>query len=215
VGEVASWTEETSSDRISPWRRGIGFLVLMLVVVLAVAFALGAWNPWQLVILQARFANPWLGLGIVAAVGYLSVWLLSPVRNEARQSGRIRVRVLLAVVAAVGLITGGILSLLYRYDATELARSADGQRAVALIVSGGQSERELRIWEGTGLLTREVGSLGRACQRVEAAFLDSDTIVVNQGFGEWTIDLDPETGRPEQVLGPRCPDGPIPATLGR
>jgi hypothetical protein len=216
VSDLESWTVESeSSDRISPWRRGFGLFVLVLTVVLAVAFALGAWNPWQLVILQARFANPWLGVGIVGAIGYLAVWLLSPVQNEAKQGRSIKIRVLLAVVSVIGLIVGSILSLLYRYEATELDRSPDGERAVALVVSGGQEERDLRIWDVSGLFIREVESLGRPCHRLEASFRDRDTVVVNQGFGDWIFELDPETGRSETVLGPRCPDGPIPATLGR
>jgi small-conductance mechanosensitive channel len=213
MSDVASWIKEPASDRVRPWRRAVGIAMIVVVVALAVAFLLGMWNPWRLVLLQQRFANPWLGLAVVAAGSYVVLWLLLPVRNEARQRWRITVRVWVAVVAVVGLIVGGILSLLYRYESTELARSPDGERAVALVVTGGLQERDLRIWEGSGWWKREVASLGRPCSRVEAQFAGPDTVVVNQGYGDWVFDLDPRTGAPRQVLGPACPDGPQPATL--
>jgi hypothetical protein len=213
VTDRLSWIQESSS-RIPPWRWAAGVLMILLVVVLAVLFALGTWNPWRLVILQQRFANPWFGLAVVAAGTYLVLWLLLPVRNEARQSKRIGARAVVAGITVVGLLTWGIVGLLYRYDSTELARSEDGERAVALVIIGGTQARELRIWQGSGLGKRDVGSLGRPCSRVRAHFIDRDTVVVNQGFGDWVFDLDPRTGRPQQVLGPRCPTGPVTVTLG-
>jgi hypothetical protein len=193
------------------WRRAPGILVALAVPVLAVLYVLGAWNPWRLVILQERFANPWLGLAVVAAVAYLALWLMLPITNEALQRGRIAARVAAATIAVIGVIVGANLDPLFRYQGTELARSPDGERAVAVVISGGLAERDLRVWRGSAPWTREVGSLGRPCGGISVRFVDGDTIVVNQGYGDWWIDLDPDTGRPLQVLAPRCPVPPVPA----
>lgn len=201
------------STRVSWLRLTLGLAVATATVVTAALFVAGYWNPWRLVVLLQWFANPWAGLAIVSAGAYLALWLLRPIRYEAGQRGAIAGRVALASTCVIGLILWGLLQALFRYEADELARSPDGERAVARVVFGGLNDVELRVWEGSGLLTREVGSLGRICHRGTAAFSGSDTVVVDQGYGDLHLPLDPETGAPLMVLAVRCPDPPIPATL--
>lgn len=200
--------------RVGLVRRVLGILAAVTVMAAAALFGLAVWNPWQLVLLEQHFGNPWAGLAVVAAGTYLATWLLSPVRHEAVQRGRIGVRVFLGVVVVLSLIAAGLLGPQYRYQATELARTADGDRAIALLVEGGLDQRSLVVWEGEGLGTRQVASLGEPCTGVTARFDSANRVIVDQGYGEWSIMLDPATGQPRQVLGARCPDPPVPATLG-
>lgn len=192
-----------------------GLLVALAVLATATVFVLGFWNPWELVVLRQHFANPWLGTWLVGVGGYLALWLLAPVRVEARQRWRISARVITGVVAVFGLVCWGLFSPLFAYEATELARSDDGERVVVDVTAGGMNERDLRIWEGSGLAAREVGSFGKPCASPQAEFAGPDVVVINQGHGDWQFHLDPETGEPLHVFGPRCSDGPMPATMGQ
>jgi hypothetical protein len=194
-------------------RRIAGVAVAAVVVTTAVLFVLGSWNPWRLVLLREYFNNPWLGLILVGVGAYLAMWLLAPVRSEAVQRWRIPARVTAAVAASIGLIIGGITHQFYYYEHAELARSDDGEVALARVTFGGRQTSELRLWEGSGLATREVATLGRACHGLRVRFVDRHLIEINQGFGDWLVELDPESGLPRQVLGPSCPDGPTPARL--
>jgi hypothetical protein len=199
--------------RLSPVRWIAGALTAVVLLAVLAMFALGAWNPWRLVVLQEHFANPMAGAAAAGALAYLTLWLWLPIRNEARQRARIGARVGVAIVTLAGLLGWGLFAPWYTYDATEIARSDDGQRAVAHVTAGGLQERDLRIWEGSGLATREVGSLGRPCGGVRAEFVGRDVVVINQGFGDWEFRLDAETGEPRHVFGPRCSDAPMPATM--
>jgi hypothetical protein len=45
---------------------------------------------------------------------------------------------------------------------------------------------------------------------VSAEFVEDSLVEIDAGYGPWRIELDPATGKPQQMLGPRCPDGPQP-----
>jgi hypothetical protein len=199
-----------SQRRLSLRRRVIGALVAVLVGALAVLFVLGVWNPWRFVVLEQYFGNPLAGVLAVAVGTYLALWLLLPVQNEAVQRGRLRIRVVVAVVAVLGLIGWGVFGRLFSGSYDEIARSDDGSRAVGLITPDSAERQYARIWEGTGLLKRDAGEIGRVCGTVTAHFVNADLVELDAGYGAWRIDLDPATGEPQQVLGPRCPDGPQP-----
>lgn len=206
-------TSPPSARRIGPVRVAVGVVVAVLVALTAVVFALGAWNPWEFVVLKRHFGNLWIGLGLVAVGTYAVIWLLAPIRNETRHGGRIAVRAALAAVAVTAFIVGGLLGPQYRYSANVVAVSPDGDRALAVATIGGLEERHLLVWDGQGLFAREVASLGYPCFRLQARFLSRDVVAVDQGYGEHQIRLDPTTAQPDLVLGPRCPDPPVPATL--
>jgi hypothetical protein len=203
---------------VSWWRvarRVIGTGLLIVVGVAAVLFVLGSWNPWHLVFLEYRFGNPMFGLMVVPIAGLVALWLGLPVRDETRQRGRIAARVVAVVLAIAGVIGWGVFGDHFSYQAEEAARSADGDRAIAIV-----SDRDtppnsyVRVWEGSGLTAREVGDIGRACGPVEVRFVTDDQIALDTSYGDWLIDLDPVTGEPLQVLGADCDAGPVPATLG-
>jgi hypothetical protein len=211
----SSWTEEPIAQaRTQMWRWVAGSVVALAAVTALVLFVLGFANPWRLVVLRQHFANPWMGLTVVGALSYLTLWLLLPVRSEARQPRRLVARVTVIVVGAVGLLGWGLFGQHFTYETNVMATSADGERTVVFVTHGGLRERELHVWAGTGLATREVGSLGRPCGGVRAEFADRDVIIINQGFGDWQFHLQPQTGQPRHVFGSRCPDGPVPATMG-
>jgi hypothetical protein len=197
-------------------RRVFGVTLLVASVVAAVLFVLGSWNPWRLVVLEYRFGNPALGALVVPAGALVGLWLGLPVRNEARQRGRIAARLVAAALILVGVFAWGLFGSHFRFDVAELARSGDGTRTVVLVTDQDTPRNSyLRIWRGSGLAGREVGEVGRVCGvGISARFLTAHRIEVRSSYGTWPIDLDPVTGTPRQVLGPRCPDGPIPATLG-
>lgn len=202
---------DTVVRRLSLRRRILGTVAAVLVGAMAVLFLLGGWNPGRLVLLEQYFGNPLAGVLAVAIGTYLVLWLLLPVQNEAVQRGRLRVRVVVAVIGVLGLIAWGVFGRLFSGSYEEVARSADGSRAVGLVTVDAGDRQFARIWEGSGLLMREAGEIGRVCRFVSAEFIGADLVEIDAGYGAWRIDLDPATGEPEQVLGPRCPDGPQPA----
>jgi hypothetical protein len=211
----ASWTEEPIvQPRTARWRWVAGSLVALAAVTALVLFALGFWNPWRLVVLRQHFANLWVGLAVAGVLSYVALWLLLPVRSEARQPRRITARVTVVVLGVTGLLGWGLFGQHFTYETTAMATSADGERTVVHVTHGGLRERELHVWQGTGLATREVGSLGQPCGGVRVEFADRDVIRINQGFGDWQFHLEPATGQPRHVFGPRCSDGPVPATMG-
>jgi hypothetical protein len=203
---------------MSGWRvarRVIGTVLLVAAAVLAVLFVLGTWNPWGLVFLEYRFGNPALGLLVVSVAALVGCWLALPVRSETRPGGRIAVRVVAFVLSLLGLFAFGLFGMHFTFDVEEVAQSGDGDRRVAIVRDRDiPPTSRLKVWTGSGLATREVGDLGQACGSVRVRFVTDDQVELDTSYGTWVIDLDPATGEPRQVLGPRCSDGPIPATLG-
>lgn len=204
-----------SRSALAGARRVIGALLLVAAAGAAVLFVLGSWNPWRLVFLEYRFGNPALGLLVVPIAALVGFWLAMPIRSETRPQGRIAVRVIAFVLSVVGLFAYGLFGEHFRFDTEQVARSEDGQWRVALVSDRATPpERYLRIWQGTGLGTREVGDLGQPCGAVRVRFLTNDQLELDTSYGTWVISLDPATGEPQQMLAPRCSDPPIPATLG-
>lgn len=191
-------------------RRLVGIAAAAVVGGLGLLFVIGVWNPWRLVVAEQYFGNPLAGIALVAVGSYFVLWLLLPVRNEAVQRGRLRVRVVVAVVAVLGVFTWGLFGRLFSASYEELARSDDGNRAVGLVTPDSDERQHARIWEGSGLLMRDAGEIGRVCGTVSARFVATDLVELDAGYGPWRVDLDPETAAPQQVLGSRCPDGPEP-----
>lgn len=191
-------------------RRAAGLVVAVLTAALAVLFVAGVANPWRLVILERHFGNPLFGAFVVAAGAYLALWLLAPVRNEAVQRARGQVRMALAVLGLLALFGWALFGRMFTASYEELARSDDGARTVALVTHATDERQHARVWEGAGLLMRDAGEIGRTCGSVTATFIEADLVEIEAGYGPWRINLDPETGEPQQVLGPRCPDGPQP-----
>jgi hypothetical protein len=194
-------------------RRVIGYAGLVVVGALALGFLLGSWNPWRLVALEySWFGNPMVGLLLVPAAALVALWLALPVENEARQRGRIAARAAAAVLLVAGFFGWGLFGEHFSLHAEEQARSGDGSRAAAIVRDRDRPPNAyVRVWSGTGLTTREVGDLGRACGSVTVRFVTNDQLEVQTAYGTWRFDLDPATGAPTQVLGPGCADGPIPA----
>lgn len=191
-------------------RRLTGMVVAVITGVLAALFIAGAVNPWHLVVLERQFGNPLFGVVVVVAGFSVAHWLLFPVHNAAVQRARGQIRTVAAVVALLALFGWALFGQLFTASFEELARSDDGSRAVALVTAATDERQQARVWVGTGLLTRDAGEIGRACGSVTATFVDIDLVEIEAGYGPWRIDLDPETAEPQQVLGPRCPDGPEP-----
>jgi hypothetical protein len=172
-------------------------------VLVAVAFAAGAWNPWRLVVLAQNFSNWSLGLLLVAVLAFVTSWLLLPIQHEVAQGRRIVLRVVTGVAAVVALLCWGLVGTSFGRTSTVVARSADGQRAVA-VVERGLDDRELQVWVGTGLTTREVGVLGPACGPVTAQFTGRDEVALSTNYGDFRLRLDPATGTPLDTIGPTC-----------
>lgn len=179
--------------------------------VTAVLFVLGSWNPWRLVVLEYRFGNPTLGALVVPPVALVGAWLGLPVVNEARQAGRLAWRVALAVMVLLGVSCWGLFGAHFRFTVDEVVRSDHGELVLALVSDSGRSpDTYLRVWSGTGIGAREVAELGEVCGPVSVRFLGAGRVEVQSTYGDWQLDLDPETGAPRQVLGPGCGDGPVP-----
>lgn len=193
-------------------RRSVGWAVLVAALVAGVLFVLGAVNPWRLVVLEYQFGNPMLGLLVVPSALLLGWWLALPVTNEARQAHRLAVRMALLAVSLIGLIGWGLFGAHFSFHPEPAGRSPDGELTVVLVRDRDYPPNQyVRIWRGSGLTAREVGDLGRGCGRVRVRFHSPDQLRVRTAYGEWLLELDPETGQPRQVLAPRCGDPPVPA----
>jgi hypothetical protein len=202
--------------RLSLPRRVAGIALGVVVAVMAALFALGATNPLRLAVLERFFFDPLFGLLVVGAGSLVTAWLLAPIRNEAVQGRRIVLRVAALVITATGVVAWGIFGVFFNQEITEVARSSDGSRVLVEVAHANNPYRwELRVWNGSGLTAREVGSLGAACGGVQGArFITNHLVELDTPYGAWRFNLDPATGEPLQVFGPRCPDGPVPARMG-
>lgn len=200
----------TGQNLLEVIRRTVGGLVVVATVLAVVCYALAVWNPWQLVVLDRYFGNPLFGVMVVGVGAYLSLWLLKPIRNETVQLAGLRARVVATVLAVVGLIAWGMFGRVFLYEYDELATTDDRSRTVALVTKVTDDRQHVRVWQGAGLLARDVGDAGSACGFVKARFLTADLVEIEAEYDPWQIELDPETGAPLQRLGPRCPDPPAP-----
>ena len=184
-------------------RRATGVALAGLTVLLAIAFAAGAWNPWRLVVLADRFGNPTVGAVWVLAGTLASVWLLRPVVNEATQHRRIWLRVGLGALLVLSLGCYGLFGAQFgRGEHTVVIGSTDGQRRVVLVSRF--EDRTLRIWTGAGLGTRDAGYLGLACGQVTGRFDGRDRVHISTAYGDFDLRLDPSSGRPLDTIGPTC-----------
>lgn len=185
-------------------RRVAGIILAVATALGAVGFVLGATNPWHLVFLTEWFRNWPLGCLLVAIGGFVSSWLLTPVRHEAVQGRRIVLRIVFAVATVASLLCWGIVGTSFARTSSVLARSEDGQRAVALVVHS-VDDQQLRIWVGTGLGTRDVGLIGPACGAIRASFVSPTDVLVESVYGNFHATLDATTGAP--VTGRASCDG--------
>ena len=195
--------------------RVIGVIALVVAGLTAVLYGLGTWNPWQLVFLEYRFGNPALGLLVTALALLVGSWLAVPIRSETRPRGRLAFRITAFVLTLLGLFAYGLFGEHFKFDTRELAVSEDGQLRLAMVSDRDVPPgRQLKVWAGSGLGLREVGDLGKPCGSVQARFIGNDQVELDTAYGTWVIELDPATGEPQQILGARCSDPPVPATLG-
>jgi len=189
------------SSKASPGRAALGWVALALSIVAAVVFVVGSWNPWNNVLLLQYFADPFFGLMVVAGLTYIVLWLLLPVRNETKQRSRVVVRISVVVAAVVGLFGFGLYGThFYDYDSQEIARSPDGERAVAVVQQFGSTDERIHLYEGSGLATADVAELGPACPGNQVTFVDDVTLRIENSYGEFSIRLDPASGQPLEVL---------------
>jgi hypothetical protein len=177
-------------------------LFVLLAVASLAGLVAGVWNPGRYVILSTRFGNPFAVFVAVAVCAALSVWLLTPVRSEAAQHRRVALRWLTVALVVVSLLCLGIFGRFFERDIDVVARDSGGARTLVR-VSGG-ADTELRLWAGRGLATRDAGRVGLACGEVRAQFRGPDELFVATSYGDFTIRLDPATGRPLTDMGATC-----------
>ena len=187
------------------WRRIAAIVVAVLAVAALALTVAGIWNPWSLVVLRERAADPMVDVFVLLLLVTVAMWLGRPIVSEADQHRRLVLRTWL-----VGLtVFTGILALLtwglaiFKYEPSVLASSADGQRSVALVqVFHG---RELHSFAGTGVGRRDMGSFGDPCGgRVSVQFSANDQVRVVTDYGTFDLRTDPATGEPTKRLGPTC-----------
>jgi hypothetical protein len=184
-------------------RRLLGWLLVVLAVLAIVAYTLGTWNPWRLVILEKDLSNPALGAVIFFALAFIASWVLAPVTNSAAQAGRLWLRFGLAIALIAALVALGVLSPLFSHQYTEASRSPRGTRAIAF-VNKDRDDQQLRVWIGRGLRQRDVGALGHPCGDASVQFRGEDVVHVSTVYGDFDLRLDPASGKPLDVLGPTC-----------
>ncbi len=198
-----------ATDFVAPptarWRRTAGLVSGVLCLVMLAGTVLGAWNPASLVLVHQHLGDPVRDLFLAMLLALVGYWVGVPVTSEAAQHGRVAARAWLAVLTALvglGALTTWGLSV-FRYEPQVIARSADGQRAVALVTV--LQGRQLHAFAGSGVGARDQGNLGRPCgPSVTAEFTGDDQVEVTTNYGTFDLRLDPATGRPVRGLGPTC-----------
>ncbi|HIW62367.1 MAG TPA: hypothetical protein H9881_07925 [Candidatus Stackebrandtia excrementipullorum] len=180
------------------WRKCMGAVFLCAMVLTAIVFGLGAWNPWNNVVLLSYFADPFRGVIAIAVLGYVALWLLLPVRNEAVDRRRLSGRLALIVVAMIGLAGYGLYGThYYDYESREIVRTADGSRAVAMVKRWDYVDPRYHVFTASGVATSDVADIGPVCGAGdEIAFRDNQTIEISNAYGDFVIPLDPGTGQP-------------------
>jgi hypothetical protein len=182
-------------------RRVAGWAAAVLAVVVLVLFVLGTWNPTDLVVLWRFAGNPFIGAMIVFALAVLSSWLLAPIGSEARQIGRARLRVVLALCLLVSVL--GYLLAGPRFAVEYTVMASNDSRTVVLYNPGTDFQR-LHVWTGTGLGRKYAGDLGKPCGQARVTLVGSDTVKVVTSYVDVELRLDPATGKPLDQLGPTC-----------
>jgi hypothetical protein len=185
-------------------RRIAGWVTAVLAAAIAVLTVLGAWNPWDLVVLWRLFGNPLRGAALFFVLALVASWLLAPVRSEAQQVGRARWRIALALGLVVSLIGWGLFGSRFGTGRLELAHSPGGGQRTIVLYEPGTDFQRLHVWSGRGLGTRDVGDLGKPCGQTSVSFTGPDEIRVSTSYGQFDLRLDPATGRPLTTLGPTC-----------
>ncbi|GIH13774.1 hypothetical protein [Rugosimonospora africana] len=190
---------------VTRWRRTAGLVAGVLALLALAGTVLGAWNPTSLVLVHQYLGDPVRDLFFAMLLALIAYWVGVPVTSEAAQHGRVVARawlvVLTALVGVAALTTWGLA--VFRYQPQVIARSADGQRAVALVTV--LRGRQLHAFAGSGVGARDQGNLGRPCgPSVVAEFTGDDEVRVTTNYGTFDLRLDPATGRPVRGLGPTC-----------
>jgi hypothetical protein len=184
-------------------RQVIGWVAAVAAAAVLVAFVLGAWNPWGLTVLW-RYAGNWLqGAVFFFAALLIALWLLAPVRDEARHTGRARWRIAVAVLLVFSLIAYGMFGAWLKPGYQIRAHSPDGERTIVMYGPDSDFQR-LHVWAGTGLGQRDVGDLGKPCGPTKVWMDDRNTVHVTTSYLTRSLRLDPETGKPLDRLGPTC-----------
>ncbi len=153
------------------------------------------------------FGNPVLGVVVISVLLLVGLFVLLPVRSEAAQHNRVVARIVLIVLLAFSLIVLGFVSVLsvFAYSPTIVGHSPDGRWQVARVNRGDSDRQELHLIRGSGFGAIDVANLGSPCgPTVVVTFQSTDTLLVDTNYGQFTLHIDPVTGKPGNVIGPRC-----------
>jgi hypothetical protein len=180
-----------------------GWLAAAVAAVALLGSVAGTWNPWDLIVLWRYFGNPLLCAVVFFAALFAALWLLAPVRNEVRQTGRARWRIVAALGLVFSLIAFGLFGAWVKPNYQIMAKSPDGGRTIVLYGPGSDFQR-LHVWVGSGLGAKHAGDLGKPCGSTRVWMEGRDTVHVSTFYREATLRLDPATGHPLDRLGPTC-----------
>jgi hypothetical protein len=206
---TAASIQEFVPPRVALWRIVIAYVAIALSVVALASAVIGPWNPSSYVLLHQFVGNPVIDVFAALVLAVAAHLLGLPVSNGVAQYGRSLTRTWLIVLMLVaGILALGSWSLqLFRYDPQVVARSADGQRAVALVwvFKNRQAERQVHLFSGSGAFARDRGSVGLACgSGIKATFTGTDQVHLSTDYGDFTLSLNPTTGEPLNTIGETC-----------
>jgi hypothetical protein len=197
---------ESSPRRLAPARLAAGLVAALAAAVLLTAFVGSLYNPQGYVVLRTYAGNPFAVAFLALIATTVAVWLLVPVRAEAEQGRRVAVRWTLVVLTVLAGVAYGLTIGLtvFVYQGRVAAHSPDGRYDLALVDRGGEQRRELRVWRGHGLATRDLGSFGDACgDPVDIRFTGPDSFDLSTNYGTFHLTVD-AAGRPASSIGPTC-----------
>jgi hypothetical protein len=172
----------------------------LALVVMPVA-VVGVWNPWNYVVLDEYFRDPFADATLVLVLAFAGGWLL-PVRDEARQHHRVMARWVLTGLLVLSLVSFGIATR--AYDRTVVTVASHGDRRLVAITTPSTDIGELRMYAGRGLTERDIGHVGLACNGTGATFVSRDEVKISNSYADFDIHLDPVSGAPRNDMGPRC-----------
>jgi succinate dehydrogenase hydrophobic anchor subunit len=198
---------EVAHRKPSVLRRVIAVLFVAIGIAYAALTVFGVWNPRHYVILLTYFDNPLAGVVVVLFCALVAFWCGFPIRNTAIDRRKSLARTTLVILVMISLFGLGFTYAfgIWRYRPTIVSVSASGNRAVAYVSV--LKDTEIRIYAGSGLARRDVGSVGVPCglfSNISATWVGDNEVKISTAFNNYDVRLDPKTGTPLVHFGVTC-----------
>ena len=177
----------------------IGIVLLADIVVYGAARILSG-NVY----LHSHYGNFITGLAVLFACCFVGAIVVFPIRNSAVERSKPVLRVILFFLTLISVVLAAIAHgfNVFTFTPRILATSASGKLEAAMVSNGRWDE--LHVFTGSGLHQKDLGNVGAPCNFDKVTFAGDTSMIVESGDETVTIQLDPATGAPLQVLQRTC-----------